>query len=277
MPMSRGPAKLLTKWGLSSSLLLLELWPWALSGLRRWWTAARWRTTLERLPRALGELRAKWSPSEPSIVLDRLRHTLSELPAKWSMSRPLTALNLLLAGILVVFAIQLLRGLSAPSPLPPTPVDRPLVAVVSAKKDSGPAWPPFTAHGGIVARNLFNPDRSETGRSDATRRALPVAAKPVLYGVVIGEESRVAYLEDPSTNRIFGYKVGDMVAGGQLEQIETDRVVIKGVDGRLEVMLSGPNKPRPAVDASMSPQVVRPAPTVPSVPRFPLGAGSPFR
>ena len=265
--MSRGPVRQLAKWGT----------PRALTGLRRWWTAARWPTALDRLPRALREFRAKWSASEPLIALRRLPHTLSELPEKWSMSRPLTVLNLLLVGISVVFSIQLLRGFAAPAPLPLIRVDRPLVAVVSAKKDSGPAGPPLTAYGGIAARNLFNPDRSATGRSDAGSGDQAFATKPVLYGVVIGEETRVAYLEDPSTKRIFGYKVGDVVAGGQLEQIETDRVVIKRVDERLEIMLHGSNKPRSTVDASMPPPGVRPAPTGPSVPRFPLGGSGAFR
>src|SRR3989454_427995 len=221
------------KWTMPSSLLRLELWPRALTALHRWWRSAASRlTTRPRLPRVLSPVRAKWSASEPLIALRRLPHTLSELPEKWSMSRPLTVLNLLLVGISVVFSIQLLRGFAAPAPLPLIRVDRPLVAVVSAKKASGPAGPPLTAYGGIAARNLFNPDRSETGRSNAGSGDQAFATKPVLYGVVIGEETRVAYLEDPSTKRIFGYKVGDVVAGGQLEQIETDRVVIKRVDER---------------------------------------------
>ncbi len=266
------------KWTMPSSLLRLELWPRALTALHRWWRSAASRlTTRPRLPRVLSPVRAKWSASEPLIALRRLPHTLSELPEKWSMSRPLTVLNLLLVGISVVFSIQLLRGFAAPAPLPLIRVDRPLVAVVSAKKDSGPAGPPLTAYGGIAARNLFNPDRSETGRSNAGSGDQAFATKPVLYGVVIGEETRVAYLEDPSTKRIFGYKIGDVVAGGQLEQIETDRVVIKRVDERLEIMLHGSNKPRSTVDASMPPPGVRPAPTGPSVPRFPLGGSGAFR
>src|SRR3989442_13098353 len=137
--------------------------PWARGGPTRWWSGARSPTALDRLPRALREFRAKWSASEPLIALRRLPHTLSELPEKWSMSRPLTVLNLLLVGISVVFTIQLLRGFAAPAPLPLIRVDRPLVAVVSAKKDSGPAGPPLTAYGGDAPRHPLKPPPPQTG------------------------------------------------------------------------------------------------------------------
>src|SRR2546425_9710205 len=181
--MPRGPVRQLAKWGT----------PRALTGPRRWWTAARWPTALDRLPRALREFRAKWSASEPLIALRRLPHTLSELPEKWSMPGPLPVLNPLLVGISVVFSIQLLWGFAAPAPLPLIRVDRPLVAVVSAKKDSGPAGPPLTAYGGIAARNLFNPDRSQTGPSHARSGDPALPTKPGLSGGAIGEETPVAY------------------------------------------------------------------------------------
>jgi hypothetical protein len=75
--------------------------------------------------------------------------------------------------------------------------------------------------------------------------------------VVIDGATRLAYLEDPITKRVFGYKTGDTVGGGHLEEIEEDRVVIKRPEGPLEVKLRDPSKPKPPVGAS------RPSPGVP--------------
>jgi hypothetical protein len=68
--------------------------------------------------------------------------------------------------------------------------------------------------------------------------------------VVLNDEAGLAYLEDPVTKRVFAYKVGDDLAGGRLERIERDRVVIRQADGPVEVFLSGLNKTRPAESAA---------------------------
>jgi hypothetical protein len=68
--------------------------------------------------------------------------------------------------------------------------------------------------------------------------------KSILHGVVIdGEQSR-AYLDDPVAKRVFGYAVGDAVAGGRLEKILDDRVMIRRPEGVVEVLLQDPTKPQ---------------------------------
>lgn len=184
------------------------------------------------------------------------------------MSNPLLALNLLLVAAAVSFSIQLVRVFFAAPPLPPPPILRPLEAVVSPRENPAPAQPPLASYDVVASRNLFNPNRSDA----ITHTAFP-AAKPVLYGVVINGDTRLAYLEDPATKRVVGYKTGDALAGGQLERIETDRVVIKRAEGPLEVMLNDPNKPKPAVSAP-PPRVVRPTPAPPGEPSVPKMAPS---
>ncbi|MGH7536500.1 MAG: hypothetical protein ACREMG_13105, partial [Gemmatimonadales bacterium] len=93
----------------------------------------------------------------------------------------------------------------------------------------------------------------------------PPPPKPVLLGIVVdGGESR-AYLEDATTKRVFGYQVGDTVAGGRLEKITQDRVLISRPDGMVDVLLHDPTKPRPA------------AAPVPGAPPVVPGAGQPAR
>ena len=180
------------------------------------------------------------------------------------MSRSLLALNLVLAAATALFFVQLVRGLLVSRPLPAPLIPRPVQAVVSPTDDPARARPPLTSYSVVATRNLFNPNRSEM-----VSQTTSPAAKPILYGVVINGDSRLAYLEDPVTKRVVGYRVGDALAGGQLERIETDRVIIKGSAGPLELMLLDPSKPKPAVSSPRAPQTVSPAPVPtirPSVP-----------
>src|SRR5207237_8047281 len=55
-----------------------------------------------------------------------------------------------------------------------------------------------------------------------------------------------AYLEDPVTKRVARYRVGDSVAGGTLQTIESDSVILSRPDGQIAVRLHDPTRPRPA-------------------------------
>ena len=204
------------------------------------------------------------------------------------MSKRLLAVNLLLAAVAVLSAVKLSHVLSAPRSIPPPAAPPALQASVTPGTEPAPSRPSLAAYGVVATRNLFNPNRSE---AVAALAPLPPAARPVLHGVVINGETRLAYLEDPTTKRVFGYKTGDTVAGGQLERIEEDRVVIKRPEGLLEVKLKDPSKPKPVVRAPPPPGVAPSAgvprtppiaPSAPGVPRPPRpprppqeGAGSP--
>jgi hypothetical protein len=99
-----------------------------------------------------------------------------------------------------------------------------------------------------MARNLFNPNRSET----AAVAAGPVS-KPILFGVVVDGARSRAFLEDPAFKRVAGYSVGDTVGGGTIQKITDDRVVIVRPEGLLEILLQDPSKPR-ATPAATAPQ-----------------------
>lgn len=184
------------------------------------------------------------------------------------MSKRLLALNVALTATAVLLVVQLVRVLSAPQPLPPPSAPPAPQAVAAARSEPVSPRPSLAVYGVVATKNLFNPNRSE---AVAQAGALPVV-KPVLQGVVINSTTRLAYLEDPLTKRVFGYKTGDTVAGGRLEQIEADRVVIMRPDGPLEVRLKDPSKPKPAVGARIPPAGV---PRVPSIAPTPPGDPTP--
>lgn len=195
------------------------------------------------------------------------------------MSRRLLALNLLLLAAAVVFSIQMVRISSTARQLPPPASPSPQRASAPPSKDtpvrdeSRPSRPSPATNEQIAARNLFNPNRSPEAVT-ASPTPLAPAVKPVLYGVVIDGGTRLAYLEDPSTKRVFGFKTGDAVAGGRVEQIEEDRVVIKRPEGPLEIRLQDPSKPKPAVPAT--PRVLAP-PTPPAPGVLPPGVRPPLQ
>jgi hypothetical protein len=113
-----------------------------------------------------------------------------------------------------------------------------------------PAAPqaPTGTYGTIASRNLFSPTRTEAPPTPiAAAQAAPPLPKPNLYGVVLRDDAPIAYLEDPVTKRVSGYRVGDVVAGGTVQRISADRVVLARPEGQVDVRLHDPSKPRAAV------------------------------
>lgn len=174
------------------------------------------------------------------------------------MSRRLLLLNLVLVTAAVVFSIQIVRTFITSPQLPASPPLRAPGVERAAAEDSARPTPPLAAYDVVATRNLFNPSRSETAAAGTP------AAKPNLYGIVLTPEGRAAFLEDPVTKKVFGYKPGDQVAGGQLERIEADRVVIRRGEETFEVLLRDPTKPKAVAAAQPATPAVQPPPPGPS-------------
>ena len=123
---------------------------------------------------------------------------------------------------------------------------------------------PVSAYNVIASRSLFSPTRSEAPAT-ATTGALLGGPKPNLQGVVLRDTNPIAYLEDPMTKRVAGYRIGDTIAGGRVEAITADNVVISRPDGNMDVRLRDPSKPRPAPPAQPAVPGQPPVPGVPGV------------
>ena len=173
------------------------------------------------------------------------------------MSKRLLLLNLILVSVAVVFSVQLGRTFRSAPPLAPPRVTSPAqVTPPPTTEEPARGTTPLAAYDVVAGKNLFNPSRSEAGTA-----SVAPAARPVLYGIVLKDGAPSAFLEDPVTKKVVGYKVGDAVAGGELERIEADRVVIRRGDDTFEVLLKDPQKPRPVVTAQpMAPGLPQPQP-----------------
>ncbi len=199
------------------------------------------------------------------------------------LSKRLLGLNAILAVSSVAFAAQLgYVYLAPPSATPPRarpapdarPGSRPSAESARPEPRQG-----LASYGGIAAKNLFSPTRTEVVSAPAgslvgaVSPPAPPAPKPFLLGVVIGDTT-IAYLEDPTSKRVAGYRVGDSITGGTLESITFDRVILKRGDGVLEVKLKDPAKPRPAPVLVEGPGPTRPGAVVPGVAQPGLAPGA---
>jgi hypothetical protein len=158
------------------------------------------------------------------------------------MPKKLLIINAILIAIAAGSTVFIVRHLFAPMPMP-VPVRRaPANPPARAEEPAPPAG--ASAYASVSARNLFSPTRSEAPPTVSAAAASP-AVKPSLFGVVLRDGAPIAYLEDPSTKRVAGYRVGDNVAGGTVQTISADSVVINRPDGKLDVRLRDPARPRP--------------------------------
>src|SRR5881296_1132691 len=170
------------------------------------------------------------------------------------MPRRLVAINVVLAAVSVLCIGLVVKQIAAGRPAVP-PRGRSPIAAPAEPAPAGDSRQAPQAYNVIATRNMFSPTRSETAGPAMAGSAPVIVAKPALHGVVLREGSPIAYLEDPLTKRIAGYRVGDPIAGGTVQTISADAVVIARPDGMVDVRLRDPSKPRPQ-PAAAPPQPV---------------------
>ena len=160
------------------------------------------------------------------------------------MPRKLLLINAILIAIAAGSAVFVVRQLMAPMPMPSAGKGRPAAGAEAERPAEAPR-PTASAYNVVAAKNLFSPSRTEAPVNPAATAAANVP-KPNLYGVVLREGAPIAYLEDPTSKRVSGYRIGDAVAGGTVQAINADSVSISRPDGKIDVRLRDPGKPRPA-------------------------------
>ena len=194
------------------------------------------------------------------------------------MRRPLALLNVVLVGAALVFALLIARELTTS---PRRIVLRPQPATPAAAPAAPAATPPAGGYTVVATRNLFSPTRTEAPPPPPASAAV-ILPKPSLYGVVLRDGAPIAYLEDPVTKRVAGYRIGDTVAGGTVATIADDSVMLARPDGQIAVRLHDPTRPRPPAPPAASPTPAAGVPqrsaVPPSVPTAqPAPSSVPFR
>src|SRR5262249_20643998 len=188
---------------------------------------------------------------------DRVRLHSAARENESVMPRRLVAANVVLAALAAVLVLYIARQFMAPMPLPVGGRRGATSGTAGAGIDA--PRPPVSAYNVVAARNLFSPTRTEAP-SGAVVTGAPLV-KPNLFGVVVRESGSIAYLEDPTTKRVAGYRVGDRILGGTVQTIRADVVTIDVPGGPLDVRLHDPGKPRatPAAVTGVPQPTVAPA------------------
>jgi hypothetical protein len=182
------------------------------------------------------------------------------------MPKRLILVNGVLAIILTLSAVYIVRQFMSPMPLPAMPRNRPAPAGPEIPRASTDR-PPAVAYSVVTARNLFSPTRTETPPAPVVAGPVVPLVKPNLFGVVLREGAPIAYLEDPTTKRVAGYRVGDAIIGGTVKTINADAVVIARPEGQVDIRLHEPTRPRAAGGGPQLPGAPTPGPAAqPSAP-----------
>jgi len=182
------------------------------------------------------------------------------------MSKQLRLVTVLFAGIAVVFVAIIVKELTTSPPRARAPRPPPTATTTAPAPSPTPSASPSAGAGGygvIASRNLFSPTRTEAPPAPPPAPVVNLP-KPNLYGVVLQDGTPIAYLEDPVTKRVARYRVGDSVAGGTLQSIESDSVVLSRPDGQIAVRLHDPTRPRPVPPPAAAPTPGGPTPSGPA-------------
>src|SRR5438093_3236735 len=181
--------------------------------------------------------------------------------SKDMMPRTLSAVNLALAAVAALLVLYIGRQFVAPTSLPVG--GRRAAAPTASAAAIETARSPARAYNMVASRNLFSPTRTEAP-SSGVLAAAPVV-RPNLFGVVVRDSGSIAYLEDPTTKRVAGYRVGDRILGGTVQSIKVDAVTIDAPGGAMDVRLHDPGKPRATPAAAAGTPQPGMAPVLPGV------------
>ncbi len=163
------------------------------------------------------------------------------------ISRRASTLNVVLGAVAVGFAAYIAWEVFRPAPSSGPPTRSKAATVAPVATPSGrPAPEPAGSWSVIASRNPFSPSRGEAPVTAAQALNVP---KPNLYGIVLKDGAPFAYIEDPATKRVAAYRIGDAVAGGTVQKIARDGIVLARPEGVIDVRLHDPGKPRPAAPA----------------------------
>jgi len=167
-----------------------------------------------------------------------------------TMSRWLLVLANTALGIAsLVFAQGILDAVRHVPPVP-APREGQLVHTPAMSVSLMPEAEGAAAYPEIALGKRFEPNRMEAA-SSAIEATTPWTGL-VLQGVVVEGGRGRAFLEEPVTKTVAAFSVGDPVAGGLIEKISDDRVIIAGPGGLREVLLRDPSKPRPVLAAAVT-------------------------
>jgi hypothetical protein len=212
-----------------------------------------------------------------------------------SILRHITVLNcILIAGILAVLYIAIARMTDIAVKLP-----APVAAAVGSGQKTEQATdqvvaPPMQDYAVIAEKNLFHPERlipAEKKEADVPKPEF------VLYGTLIVDNVRIAYISDKKSprstpgrgKRQVALKIGEVLSGYTLKEVLPDSAVMMRGDDRIDLKVISPENKKErgtegvaGMPGTGSVQPAMPNPAVPQtahpssvMPQMPSGQASP--
>ena len=191
-----------------------------------------------------------------------------------SLTKNANILNIILLISALFFAFYIfLPTLDVTARFTLPSVKKPLVE--KEEKSAEGRIPSTAEYSKISDENLFHPERKIPVEKKADQQQQPLP-KPefVLYGTLITDNLRLAYVEDlkaPRTSpgrgkRQTALKKGDMMSGYTLKEIEPDEIVMaRGEESIAVKVLGNPAKKERSVQTT--PQTTQPPAAAPPAPR----------
>jgi type II secretory pathway component PulC len=181
--------------------------------------------------------------------------------------RNINLLNIVLTVTVVLFGSYWLSPLLAAKIKYALPAAGKPIEVKGEEKTSQPQAPSVTEYTIISEENLFHPERRIPPEKKAEEAPLP---KPdfVLYGTLMADDIKLAYLEDLKAprstagrgKRQVAMKKGDALSGFTLKEIETDKVVMVRGGEKMIVSINDPSHPKTREGQPAVAQASQPAP-----------------
>ena len=177
--------------------------------------------------------------------------------------RHINLLNILLLGIIaavVSYALSFYLDININIAMP-----QPRAFLTQETKTEPAQANPISEYSLIAEHNLFHPER-RIPPEKKTEQQLP---KPdfVLYGTLITDETKIAYLEDlkaPHTTagrgkRQRALQLGQNLSGYAVKEIYPNKVVMLRGDEVIEVRIGDNKKKRPSIDSASPAPTAQPA------------------
>jgi hypothetical protein len=165
--------------------------------------------------------------------------------------RNLNLLNIVLVAATVLFASYWLSPLMAAKIKYALPSVKKAAEVTGKEKELQPQTPSVTEYTAVAEDNLFHPERRIPPEKNAEEAPLP---KPdfILYGTLLTDDLKLAYLEDlksPRTTpgrgkRQVALKKGDTMSGYTVREIDADKVVMARGAEKVIVPINDPAHPK---------------------------------
>jgi hypothetical protein len=170
--------------------------------------------------------------------------------------RNINLLNIMLIAVIIILANHIFLPMFNKSVTYKLPAGKKIIS----DKDEKPAESHVTSPSDytiIAEENLFHPDR----KIPAEKKAEQPLPKPefVLYGTLITDDMRLAYLEDlkePHSSPGRGrrqtvLKIGDTISGFTVKEIDTEKVVVVRGEERIVVPINDPSQPKARTATTM--------------------------